>query len=218
MIQRKYFFDCVRGWLFAGSLTQDQVDGMTVLLDYADDEGVDDRQLAYVLATTFHETAKTMQPIAEYGKGQGKPYGVPDPTTGETYYGRGYVQLTWKTNYEKQDQKLGLNGTLVATADRALEPELAVLILFEGMRDGDFTGMALPDYVNDTQTDWYNARKVVNALDKASVIEGYAEQFSAAITHGAEAPRPVPPPEPPNQPINITVPPGSTVTITVTAA
>ncbi|TOE35570.1 hypothetical protein CGJ43_25525, partial [Vibrio parahaemolyticus] len=65
--------------------------GMTVPLQY----------LAYVLATTYHETGHTMKPIEEWGKGQGRPYGEPDPETGQTYYGRGYVQLTWLANYIK---------------------------------------------------------------------------------------------------------------------
>jgi len=188
MIQRKYFFDSVRGSLFSGSLSQSQVDGLNALLDYAETAQVDDRHLAYVLATTFHETAQTMQPIAEYGKGSGKSYGKPDPETGETYYGRGYVQLTWKENYEKQDKKLGLNGTLVANADLALQPEYATAILFEGMADGDFTGVGLLKYITcddpmvDT-TDFYNARKIVNGLDCASMIQGYAQLFANAITH-----------------------------------
>jgi hypothetical protein len=188
MIQRKYFFDSVRGSLFSGSLKQSQVDGLNNLLDYAEQHQVDDRHLAYVLATTYHETAQTMEPIAEYGKGQGKSYGKPDPVTGETYYGRGYVQLTWKENYEKQDVKLGLGGTLVANADLALQPEYAMPILFEGMADGDFTGVGLPKYITcedpeiDT-TDFYNARKIVNGLDCASMIQGYAQLFANAITH-----------------------------------
>jgi len=35
-----------------------------------------------------------MQPIEEYGKGKGMKYGSPDPETGQTYYGRGFVQTT----------------------------------------------------------------------------------------------------------------------------
>jgi hypothetical protein len=57
--------------------------------------------LAYVLATVYHETASTMEPIEEYGKGAGHSYGEPDPETGQVYDGRGYVQLTWKDNYQK---------------------------------------------------------------------------------------------------------------------
>lgn len=62
-IQRRYFFDSVRGSLFDGDLAQSQVDGLNTILDYAEDEGCDDRHLAYILATTFHETAQTMQPV-----------------------------------------------------------------------------------------------------------------------------------------------------------
>ena len=189
-IVRKYFFDSVRGSLFSGSMTQAQVDGMNAMLDFAESVGCDDRHLAYILATTFHETAQTMQPIAEYGKGKGKPYGVPDPQTGQTYYGRGYVQLTWRDNYATQDKKLGLGGRLVANADLALDMDIALQVIFGGMYAGDFTGVGLPKYItckdpgSDT-TDYYNARKIVNGLDCASQIQGYAQKFTNAITHAA---------------------------------
>src|SRR5215468_7473566 len=119
MLQRKYFFDSVCGSLFLGSMTQGQVDGMNAILDFSESVGCDDRHLAYILATTFHETAQTMAPIAEYGKGKGKPYGVPDGPYNQVYYGRGFVQLTWYDNYKKQDAKLKLNGELVQVADTA---------------------------------------------------------------------------------------------------
>jgi|SRR5262252_78885 len=190
MIQRKYFFDSVRASLFSGHMTQSQVDGMSAMLDFAESVGCDDRHLAYILGTTFHETAQTMQPISEYGKGKGMPYGVPDPETGQTYYGRGFVQLTWRDNYEAQDKKLGLGGALVADADLALDLGIALKVIFGGMYDGDFTGVGLPKYITcvDTETDttdYYNARKIVNGLDCASMIQGYAQLFTNAITHAA---------------------------------
>src|SRR5262245_2513082 len=182
MIQRKYFFDSVRGSLFSGSMTQSQVDGMTAMLDYAETVGCDDRHLAYILATTYHETAQTMQPIAEYGKGKGKPYGVPAGPYGQVYYGRGYVQLTWLDNYQKQDQKLGLGGRLIKNADLALDQQIALQVIFGGMMAGDFTGVGLPKYITCTNvesdtTDFYNARKIVNGLDCATQIQGYAQKF-----------------------------------------
>lgn len=189
-IQRKYFFDSVRDSLFAGDLSQEQVDGLNKIIDYAEDEGTDDRHLAYILATTFHETAQTMEPIAEYGKGSGKSYGDPDPQTGQAYYGRGYVQLTWKDNYQKQDDKLNLGGQLVKKADLAMDPKVALQVLFGGMYDGDFTGVGLPQFITCTDptsdiTDFHNARKIVNGLDCADQIEGYAKKFANAITHTA---------------------------------
>jgi len=188
-IHRKYFFDNLRFYLFK-SFTQGQVDGLNVFLDWYDTANppaparyhVDDRMLAYVLATTYHETAATMQPIAEYGNGKGKKYGVPDPVTGQTYYGRGYVQLTWKDNYQRQDAKLSLGGSLVATADRALEPQIALDVILGGMVDGDFTGKRLGQFFTAEVTNWYDARTIVNGYDQASLIAGYAEKFCNALT------------------------------------
>ena len=108
MINRKFFFDHVRCHLFDGKLRQSHVDGLNAILaewerKYAKK---DDRWLAYMLATTHHETDRTMQPIEEYGKGKGRTYGVADSVTGHTYYGRGFVQLTWKSNYQSMGKKL----------------------------------------------------------------------------------------------------------------
>jgi len=188
-IHRKYFFDNIKYYLFK-SFNQGQVDGLNVFLDWYDNKNpplperyhLDDRMLAYVLATTYHETAATMQPIAEYGKGKGKKYGTPDPQTGQTYYGRGYVQLTWKDNYQRQDTKLKLGGSLVKKADRALEPGIALEVIIGGMIDGDFTGKRLGQFFTDQLTNWYDARTIVNGYDQASLIAGYAEKFNNAIS------------------------------------
>ncbi len=64
-----------------------QVQGMDAIFD-ACPAALPTDPLAYVLATTIHETARTMQPIEEYGRGKGRAYG---PTG---FWGRGFVQLT----------------------------------------------------------------------------------------------------------------------------
>jgi hypothetical protein len=133
---------------------------------------------AYCLATAWHETAFTMQPVKEYGSDdylQSKDY--------FPWYGRGYVQLTWESNYQHQDEKLGLRGALMQTPDLALDPTLATKILVWGCADGDFTGKRLGHYFTDDLTDWYNARRIVNGTDKASEIAAYGEKFHAAIGH-----------------------------------
>ena len=65
-LNREAFFAYARRSPFGGRLTQSQVSGMNALLDYweGDNDG-DIRKCAYVLATAFHETATTMQPIIE---------------------------------------------------------------------------------------------------------------------------------------------------------
>lgn len=195
---RKAYFDAVRQQPFKGSMTQSQVDGQIFLLSYWEDHPFEDlRWFAYMLATTYHETAATMQPIEEYGKGQGRPYGVPDPETGQTYYGRGYVQLTWRDNYHRATQKLGFSSgpnDLEWHAAKALDARIAVQILFRGMMEGWFTGKKLPDYFNDTKDDPVNARAIINAdvSTMGKTVAGYHQDFLDALQE-AEIKEPAPP-------------------------
>jgi len=216
VFDRTVFFNAVRDSLFSGKLAQSQVDGMNYILDvwenaHEEDETADLRYLAYPLATTYHETGKAMQPIEEYGKGSGKDYGKPDPTTGQTYYGRGYVQLTWADNYKRADKELELSGdkSCYWTAKNALDPELAAAIMFEGMEQGWFrSGQTLGKYFNDLTDDPYGAREIING-DKKTVPEwsngvsigdlckGYHKDFLAALNAAVgEAEVPVPEPAP----------------------
>lgn len=210
---RKIFFDCVRKKPFGGSLTQQQVDGMNDLLDAAEKYAStpDLRFFAYMLATTMHETASTMCPIEEYGKGKGQSYGVPDKTTGCTYYGRGYVQLTWVDNYRKATTHLGLSGgdDLYWNAERALDHEIAARVMGRGMREGWFRPPnCLGMYFSEERDDPYNARDIING-DKTykpdwangqtigNIIAGYHKDFLAALEASwiDEAPEPQPEPE-----------------------
>lgn len=177
-MDRKAFFDAVRKTLFGGHLKQSQVDGLSIILDAC--AGISDpRQAAYILATAFHETARTMQPIREYGRGRGRPYGRADSETGNRFYGRGFVQLTWKANYARVGEEIGVD--LVHFPDKAMEPAIAARVLVEGMSLGWFTGKKLSDYFGGKKAQWKNARRIVNGMDRASLIAGYATKFHSAL-------------------------------------
>lgn len=179
MINRKKFFDSIRSSLFGGKLTISQVKGILTILNEWEARRLSNLSwLAYMLATTFHETARAMQAIEEFGKGEGRAYSKLDYTTGERYYGRGFVQLTWKRNYEEMGKLLGVD--LVNNPDLALRTDIATKILFEGMIRGMFTGRKLSDYFG-AKNDWVNARKIINGLDKAPLISGYGEKFYTAL-------------------------------------
>jgi len=175
MNDAQHFFATIRPMF--GSMTQSQVDGCNALLAASD--GLPVTWRAYLLATAFHETARTMQPIAEYGHGKGKPYGQPGKHGGQAAYGRGYVQLTWDANYEKADEKMGLNGALLADFGLAMQPDIAAKIAVHGMSEGWFTGKAFKDYLPG---DYVHARRIINGMDKADVIAGYARKFEEALT------------------------------------
>jgi hypothetical protein len=140
-----------------------------------------------------------MQPIEEYGKGDGKEYGKPDHETGQTYYGRGYVQLTWRDNYVRADDELGFGNvdSLEWHAERALDPVIAAEVMFQGMVEGWFRGddegrQTLGRYFNNTADDAYGAREIING-DKHIVpswsngvsigvlIDNYHMEFLAAL-------------------------------------
>lgn len=182
MINRDKFFARARASVFHGDMSQSQVDGTNDLLDAfeAAYQAGDMRWLAYELATAFHETAFTMLPVAEIGRGHGRPYGKPDPYTKKVYYGRGYVQLTWRRNYAAMSPIC--NVDLVANPDLAMRPDLAAKIMFYGMDHGTFTGRKLADYFTPHITDFLNARAIINGKDCEAQIAAYARNFLAALS------------------------------------
>lgn len=179
-MKRNVFFDNIRPLFRDKKLNQAQVTAIELILDeWQNSSMTDSRHLAYMFATVFHETAQTMQAIEEYGKGKKHAYGQPDPITKQAYYGRGLVQLTFKANYQTFTKVLKVD--LVNHPELALDPTIAVKIMFHGMQKGSFTGKKLSDYLNDTKEDWINARRIINILDRAEDIAGYAKKFYAAI-------------------------------------
>ena len=142
-------------------------------------------QIAYVLATTQWETAQTFQPVKEafwlneeWRQANLSYY---------PYYGRGYVQLTWDTNYKAYSDILGID--LVNNPDRAMDPPVALFVLVHGFKTGTFTGRKITDFVNQGTTDFVSARRCINGTDKANEIASLAEKFLAATAPAsAQAP------------------------------
>jgi putative chitinase len=178
------FFSSIKKSLYSGHLDQGQVDGINIVLRAS--EGLPTKHRAYLLATTYHETAKTMQPIHEYG---GVKYfdkydtGKLAATLGNTpekdgdgylYRGRGYVMITGRSNYSKFSSILGVD--LIKDPEKACDPDIAAKILVIGCTQGLFTSKKLSDYNN-----YPNMRKVINGVDDAHLIAGYADKFEEAF-------------------------------------
>tara|TARA_R110002051_G_scaffold308116_1_gene379496 strand:- start:2481 stop:3038 length:558 start_codon:yes stop_codon:yes gene_type:complete len=176
MINRKLFFDLYKRNLDKDNkLTQKEVDALYLFIAMVDQVYYYFTlpQWAYVFATTFHETAFTFEPVkeafhlSENWRQRNLRY--------FPYYGRGYVQITWLTNYEKFSELM--QEDLTTNPDVVLDPEYAFKIMIYGMKHGTFTGKSIGDYVNDTKTDYKGARRVINGTDKASTIDAYAREF-----------------------------------------
>lgn len=187
----KALFDALRSSKPLGpTLSENEVTGCQAIIGACRAAGWGAAWTAYALATTYHETAGTMQPIKEYGRGKGRKYGVPGKH-GQVPYGRGYVQLTWDGNYERADQELGLGGRLLADFDLALDRDIAAAILVRGMEGGWFTTKSnatyLPRCGPATRAQFKEARRIINGTDKADLIAGHALAFQAALKAGGLA-------------------------------
>lgn len=189
---RKRFFDAYRE-KFPGKLPVGRVRGLQELLGFIeeDQEIQDVRWAAYMLATTKHETADTYQPIVERGPRAyfdkyepgtkiGKRLGNVNHGDGYRLRGRGYVQITGVSNYLKMSDLLDVD--LYVEPELALRPDIAYQIMSAGMRLGTFTGKKLADYIpGDGPADYFQARRIINWLDRAALIAGYAWEFEEIL-------------------------------------
>ncbi len=141
---------------------------MPVLVACCLANGVDrPAHIGYVLATAEHETnfgrlmEETWTNSPEQLRYEGR-FGNDQPGDGKRYRGRGYVQITFKGNYQKFGAIVG-GLDLVAEPQRAAEPDVAATITVVGMRDGMFTQHKLADHLQATDGDFVQARRIVNA-------------------------------------------------------
>ncbi len=188
------FFAAIRP-LF-GRLTNEQVEGMQAKLAAFSASASPIAYVAYGLATSFWETGAKMQPVEEIGRGRGKPYGKPGAHRGQVPYGRGDVQLTWDSNYEKADAELGLGGSLLADFGRALEADISACIMVRGMTEGWFAGdkigrhkfsRYLPAKGAASLKQFTSARRIINGVDRAEKVAAFANSFQAALVAGGWA-------------------------------
>lgn len=163
-----------------------------VFNEYNNEGGTNLLYVAYMLATSYHETAYRMEAIKEYGSYRylskydtgrlAKVLGNTPEADGDgiLYAGRGHVMITGLDNYKKFTKLLGID--LVKNPDLALDPVISAKILTIGSLRGVFTTKKLSDYIRTgKRLDFIRARAVINGTDKAESIALHAEKFLACI-------------------------------------
>lgn len=202
------FFAAIRRELFDGALTPQQVYRIEVLLDACVAAGWPLSFTSYALATAHHESAswKHMKELGGdayflrmYDKAGKRPHvakalGNTEAGDGVKFAGRGYVQLTGRSNYVKAGKALGLD--LLKEPGLVEEPTTAAKVLIWGMSTGAYTGKANRDYLSKSPPDYVNARRIINGTDKASLIATHAKEFQAALVGAGYGKGPVVAPEP----------------------
>lgn len=210
-INRIFFFEEVERNILKKPPTPDQKHGFNTVLDAweRDHAQEDDRWLAYILATAYHESAHTMQPVHEnlnYSAArltQVWPRRYP-PEIAEDYArkpekiaNRSYGDRLGNGPEESGDgwryrgrglvqitgrdnyRKFGIEDT----PDDALDEAKSVTILFHGMIAGLFTGEALKDYFHGKHSDWDGARAIVNPGSVPDTVSALGRAFYRAITY-----------------------------------
>jgi hypothetical protein len=130
-----------------------------------DRRGIYDRDVSMgVLGTVAIETASTFRPIHEYRNADGSVPAVwYTYDGGPEFHGRGFIQITHRSNYRAAGDALGID--LVVNPDLALDPQIAADILAwywatKGVRAKDGSRWwSLPDLCR--AHDWEWVRRVV---------------------------------------------------------
>ena len=198
-MNRKIFFDTVKSIFPNRRFDAGQVSGLDDILDVFETRPeVILEHKAYMLATAFHETAFTMQPVREtkassdaaaiaileraFARGQlpwvKTPYWRLD-SEGKSWLGRGLVQLTHKANYEKMAPLV--DADLVGNPNLAMDMDVAIKIMIEGMLRGSFTGKKLSDYLGNGKGGWTSARRIINPDNLGAKIGNYGRVFYTAL-------------------------------------
>ncbi|MDO9006089.1 MAG: glycoside hydrolase family 19 protein [Aquabacterium sp.] len=187
--------------------------GLNHLLDSWEKFGdADANRLAFVLGTVRRESMGTFEPVreaprcgsdegcreraigklladraAKSGKSARANYALPD-VNGQRFYGRGFVQITLRENYQKTGAKLGLD--LVSAPDKVLDPDIAGQILIRGMLEGWYgSKKPLSAYIDGDKVDRINARNNVNPHSpNKPITAAYAKEFGACLRPLAGSP------------------------------
>jgi hypothetical protein len=190
--EQAFFEELRNSGIFQGALKPDQVKGLQTVCSAAKAANWPIAYTAYALATACHETAYTMQPVRE-------AYWLSENWRRNNlryypFYGRGYVQLTWKENYAKADRELNLSGKLNGNLELALDPDIAARIMVRGMQEGWFAGdrngnrhtlaRHLPANGAASVAQMTSARRIINGTDKNDKIAAEAMKFQKALQAG----------------------------------
>lgn len=160
--------------------TDKQVVSEQWVYDKAKEYGItDNRQIAYILSTIKWESWFKNQKEIWW---ENRSYWKVDSVTWKAYYGRWFIQITHKSNYEKYNQIIkdswkdfkDNNGNIIkwSEIDLVKNPDiilksndLAIFIAMDWMKNwwpSRRENKKLDHYINDNKQDYYNARIIIN--------------------------------------------------------
>lgn len=137
----------------------------------------------------FKAVGKNASMGARDGAAAAKAYEEDDGIE-QVYFGRGYVQLTWWSNYAAAGVAIGRGFDLLLDPDLVKDPAIAYEIMSVGMRTGKIfaNGHSFDDYFTDDTSNYKDARRMVNGRDHAQDIADIAIKFEKVLAAARPAP------------------------------
>ncbi|MEO8514929.1 MAG: glycoside hydrolase family 19 protein, partial [Ignavibacteria bacterium] len=198
----KEYFENNYHRVFGRKISEEKKKNIFAITDafVSDDDMKSLRWLAYILATSMHESNDTFAPVVEgywikpetkrvnalynyYSKNNPGALKTifPNGRTGAAYYGRGrVVQLTHDFNYKLASLKIYGDLRLYNNPDMIItDAACDMAVTFKGMLSGWFTGYKLEQFfpLGSNKANWAGSRKIINGMDRANLIAGYAMKF-----------------------------------------
>jgi hypothetical protein len=157
-----------------------------LLLELNNQAVTDANHIAYVLASAHHESGMGAA-MTEHDSGQryeGRAdLGNTQAGDGPRYRGRGFVQITGRSNYTRYSRLM--NEDMVNHPERAADPDVSARFTVDGMVNGTFTnltgGIARFNRPEGAY-DFVHARQLVNGMDRAEAIAIIAGQYRQVMT------------------------------------
>jgi hypothetical protein len=221
IMNREAFYAALRGSaLFPHGLSEEQVRGCEALLNSCMRNKISNlHHVANIFANVHHETGAYMLPIKEtvYASHKdknpsdatvkarleaawkaGKLSWVKTPYWRDGAFGRGPIQITHWSNYDKMGKRLGVD--IRRNPSLALDPDIGADIAVVGMSEGMFTTKKLSDYQfpaslkNPPDT---HPRRIVNGKDGTDdKISAHHPMFYAALVKAGYSVENAPPTPP----------------------
>jgi hypothetical protein len=169
-----------------------QLDGLKTFLSFIEQDKriYDVRQAAYLFAVTQFETGNAWTPIDEIdvrsdfqqyepGTRLGRSLGNTQRGDSKRFRGRGYIQVTGRSNYQKLSERLGLD--LIADPELALKPEIAYQILSYGLLEGFFNRRKPEDFFTGLTADYGKLYAVPGQGPARAVLADIGPKFEAIL-------------------------------------
>ena len=175
--------------MFPGVPVKNIETNLPFVIKAMDDAGLGDKDMVLMALATIRAETGNFTPLSEFQSKfntapGGAPFGLYDnrkdlgnqgPPDGSSFKGRGYIQLTGRSNYQIHGAAIGLGNQLITNPALANQPDIAAKLLASFLKSKEAKIRAALK-----QNDLKTARKLVNGGSHG--LDQFAQAFNIGKT------------------------------------